>query len=350
MEAPRSRPTVWVIGLAAILFALASHVAFGAPAEHAATLEAFAGEVKVLQGGTTPATPTLQMFLRCKDVIYTGKSSSATIVFPDGSAIQLEPKTRFTIQLLEYAGGQRRRSFSLHYGSVVARISHFFGAGSKASISTPTAVAAARGTGFRLSYDALTALTTLAVTDGTVEFTCGGIMTLCHAGETIFARGRVPGTPQETSPDTQGQFLQQMNGLEAYEIAPTAILPSVTETPPPTEAPTNRTEQTEPPVALLVVPLVLLPKTNPPPTELPSPPPFTPAPQGSNSQIQGMNWTVPGILGAGILAAVMSGGGSRGDSIQPVPEPGGLLVLGVGITGLVGVALQIRARRGTSPK
>jgi hypothetical protein len=324
--------------LAIILFVFASNVAFGATAEHTATLEAFTGEVKILQGGTTSVTPALRMVLRSKDVVYTGKASSATIVFSDGSAIQLEPKTRFIVQLLEYAGGQRRRSFSLNYGTVIARISRFFGAGSKASIATPTAVAAARGTGFRLTYDALTMLTILSVTDGTVEYTCGGVTTLCHAGETIVSRGSSPGKLGNTPPDAGSQFLEDMMNLSMYETPPTITPPSVLENALPPEPTVNPPRQPIEPTPPLTTEPVIIPPTGPPPAPSP-PPPFTPTapPEGQqNSQVQRANWALPGILGAGVLAAVLSGGGGSrgGEPVQPIPEPSVLLAMGLGISGL----------------
>ena len=336
MEDLRLRPGAC---LAIILLVLASHVAFGATAEHTATLEAFTGEVKILQGGTTSVTPTLRMVLRSKDVVYTGKASSATIVFSDGSAIQLEPKTRFIVQLLEYAGGQRRRSFSLNYGTVIARISRFFGAGSKASIATPTAVAAARGTGFRLTYDALTMLTILSVTDGTVEYTCGGVTTLCHAGETIVSRGSSPGELSDTPPDAGSQFLEDIINLSIYETPPAITPPSVLENVLPPEPTVNPPRQPIEPTPPLTTEPVIIPPTENPPQEAPNPPPpFTPtAPPGGqqNPQVQGANWALPGIIGAGVLAAVLSGGGSRGgEPVQPIPEPSSLLAMGLGISGL----------------
>lgn len=317
----------------AVLMLLASQLAFGATAEHTATLETFAGEVKVLKGGATSVTPTLRMVLRSKDVLYTGKDSSATIVFPDGSAIQLEPKTRFTVQLLEYTHGQRRRSFSLQYGAVVARVSRFFGVGSKASISTPSAVAAARGTGFRLSYDPLIQLTILSVLDGTVEFTRGGVTTLCHAGETLTAKGnhakRRQGTPQ-----TMGLLAGTLIALALFENQSSTETPSILAPRLAAEAPA------EPPAPEPAPPIIPAFEPTPPVIDpepvvlIPAPEPTIPPQIGSG---RSMDWTMPGILGAGVLAAVLSGGGgvrSDAPSLAPVPEPGSLLAMSIAISGL----------------
>jgi len=190
--------------------------------ELTALLDTFTGDVQVFKGGESPSVvPEGKMTLRNKDVITTGDDSSATVVFPDGSAIQLEPKTRFTVVLLDFArGGRRNRSFMVDYGSVVARVSHFFGAESRATIYTPTAVAAARGTGLRIGHQLPKQKSLLEVGDGTVEFQCGESTVFCEEGQTVESTGTRMGAVHPMSPDALQHLKEVLDSLAAYESAP----------------------------------------------------------------------------------------------------------------------------------
>lgn len=137
--------------------------------EFTARLAAFQGSVTVTQGATVPTVRN--MALRDRAVVRTGRGATATLLFPDGSSLQLEPETEFEVRLLDYArGAVRDRSFMVRAGAVVASVSQFFGAQSRATVCTPTAVAAVRGTGFRVVYDPASARTYLQVAEGTVRF------------------------------------------------------------------------------------------------------------------------------------------------------------------------------------
>lgn len=190
--------------------------------ELTAQLEAFTGDVQVFKGGESPpVVPDGKMTLRNKDVIATGDDGMATVVFPDGSAIQLSPKTRFTVVLLDFArSGRRNRSFMVDYGSVVARVSHFFGAESRATVYTPTAVAAARGTGFRIGHDFPKKKTLLEVGEGTIEFQCGESTVFCEEGQTVESTGTRMGLAQPMSADALQHLMEVLDSLAAYESAP----------------------------------------------------------------------------------------------------------------------------------
>src|SRR5205823_5291823 len=122
------------------------------------------------------------------DVIRTGADSTATLVFPDGSAVQVEPNTEFQVRLLDYArGGERDRSFMVRSGSIVAHVSKFFGGQSRATMCTPTTVAAVRGTGFRVQYDPQRKETFVQVADGKVAVRTAAGETATQKGEMVRA-------------------------------------------------------------------------------------------------------------------------------------------------------------------
>jgi len=189
--------------------------------ELTAVLEEFAGQVQILRAGTTPLAPAKQMELLSKDVVITGARSTATIIFPDGSGIILEPKTRFVIRLLEFARGWRRdRSFMVETGSAVSHVSRFFGANSQQRICTPTAVTAVRGTGFRVSYLPRNQTTILEVAEGRVEFQCGTNGAVCYAGETVRAVGDRLGAVGALSPSSLSRLRGQLRRLERHDLPP----------------------------------------------------------------------------------------------------------------------------------
>jgi FecR-like protein len=188
-----------------------------------ATMVAFQGKVTVQRGGGTQSVnPQPKMALSNKDVVKTGPNSTATLVFPDGSAVQLEPNTEFEVRLLDYArGGERDRSFMVRTGSVIANVSRFFGAKSQATICTPTSVAAVRGTGFRVVYDPQQKQTYVQVVEGKVTVRTPAGTTDTGKGQMVrtagYQVGGVQGLPGRRETSLGGQ-LDQMT--RQYEKAP----------------------------------------------------------------------------------------------------------------------------------
>lgn len=136
-----------------------------------------------------------KMQLEHKDMITTAKVGSATIAFPDGSAVIVQPSTKFEVQLLDYNRGPKRdRSFLLRSGSIFTRISKMFGKKGQTLICTPNAVAAARGTGFSVSFDPSSQTTFVEVIDGKVALRNAGGRIEIRKGQTGTAIGNHPPT------------------------------------------------------------------------------------------------------------------------------------------------------------
>lgn len=168
--------------------------------EFRAVMKSFSGEVTVASNGAAAVPATQDVELRNKDVIKTGPGASATLAFTDGSAIQLEENTEFEVRLMDYTrGGQRDRSFMLRSGSAVSQVSKFFGQQSRATVCTPTAVAAVRGTGFRVTFDPAKKETYVQVVEGTVEFKTPFIPTpiQVNLGQMTSARGYDATMPEQ---------------------------------------------------------------------------------------------------------------------------------------------------------
>lgn len=180
------------------------------------------GTVNVVRGGAgAPTLATADQQLQPGDVILTGPGSTATIAFPDGSGVLVEEQTEFVVRLLDYTrDGARDRSFMVRAGSVVASVSRFFGVGSQATVCTPTAVAAVRGTGFRVVYVPAQRESYIQVVDGAVHVrTAAAVLPQAAApGEMVGARGyalELPRTlPAQRRDTVSGQWSQLVQGLE----------------------------------------------------------------------------------------------------------------------------------------
>lgn len=191
--------------------------------ELSARLDVVTGKVDAVIKGLSVSAAN-GMTLHENDSITTGANSSVVVVFPDGSAIQLEPFTNFTIRLLGFnRHGKRDQSFLLNYGSVLARVSKMFGVDSQLAIATPTAVAAVRGTCFRLTYIPQNMSTILQVIDGWVSFRCGYTQVVLRKGQSITTEGYQT-HPVEQIPGYLVRVLStRMQSLMKYEEAPGAL-------------------------------------------------------------------------------------------------------------------------------
>ncbi len=192
--------------------------------EMSARLELVSGTVSLRRGGTAgPIAPRPGETLGNKDVLITAAGSTATLVFPDGSAVQLEPNTTFEVRLLDFArGGRRDRSFMVRSGAVVARFSRYFGvaAGSQGTVCTPTAVAAVRGTAFRVMYDPQRRQTYLAVVEGQVRFRTAAAETQATVGQMSAATGYQVSGVNPLAPAARTRIGAQVQAVDRFQRPP----------------------------------------------------------------------------------------------------------------------------------
>ncbi|MBC7805871.1 MAG: FecR domain-containing protein, partial [Akkermansiaceae bacterium] len=211
-----------VLTLAAVGFVVA--LLDGARREYGefyATLHSFKPQVAVRRlKDKLPVAEKMQ--LQDRDAVSTASGGTATVAFPDGSAIIVEPNTKFEVQLLDYNRGTKRdRSFLLRSGAVFARISKRFGKKGQTLICTPNAVAAARGTGFSVRFDASANSTFVEVIDGKVALRNAGGRIEIGRGQTGTAIGNQPpflgvvGRPQALT--------QLFNNLARFDLPQTPL-------------------------------------------------------------------------------------------------------------------------------
>jgi hypothetical protein len=132
------------------------------------------GAVQFISGSDGRRRPLApDTLIRVGDAILSG-AGTATIGLADGSEVRLSPNSRLEFNRLTQYGksGMVDTRLRLLNGEVHTRVKPVIGGGARFEISTPSAVAAVRGTAFTLQ--AMPTGTRLQVTDGVVEFGAPG--------------------------------------------------------------------------------------------------------------------------------------------------------------------------------
>lgn len=142
-----------------------------------ATVVAVSGQARVsLPGGAERALQAGEQ-LRAGALLSTAADSSATLRFADGSLLVLQPGARLVLDTVSvYAGGGMADTrLRLQQGRVEIGANPRRMPGSRLQVITPSAVAAVRGTRFRVAADA----------DATREETLEGAVGLAAAGQQV---------------------------------------------------------------------------------------------------------------------------------------------------------------------
>jgi FecR protein len=160
------------------------------------------GQVEVLRRGTTAWQPAKSgMPLSAGDEVRAAQNSGAEIAMVDGSIIMLFAQSRLQIRQLTSEGATRASMFHLVVGLVryvvsQAAVTLVGTRQNQFTISTPTAVMAARGTDGILGYSAAAAVAaTPAVPPAGAAGTGGQTTLLCLGGvSALVVLPKVPGT------------------------------------------------------------------------------------------------------------------------------------------------------------
>ncbi|KPJ52698.1 hypothetical protein AMJ39_07150 [candidate division TA06 bacterium DG_24] len=143
-------------------------VAQEATEQTAATISFLVGNVRVKRARAFRSVKAeLDMELRVGDIIRTFSGARAEIQLEGGDYLRLKENSRLEITKLERRGNHRHRGFRTWVGSVLARVGRLTTRESTFEMSSPTMVAAVRGTTFSTTVGA-DETTELAVLDGTM--------------------------------------------------------------------------------------------------------------------------------------------------------------------------------------
>jgi hypothetical protein len=192
--------------------------------EFSASVSAVQGDVKLIAADGSAGVVTTQSVLKDGDAIETGPNGACTLVMHDGSAVQVEAGSRFVVRVLDFArNGTRDRSFLLERGAVTSRVGHLFGAESTEAVCTPGAVAAVRGTAFRVSYDPDTKSSAVQTVEGTVAWSTPTATDQAAAGQANSARGYQVGGKGVLDADAKTRLGQTKTALDALQAPPSGL-------------------------------------------------------------------------------------------------------------------------------
>ena len=189
--------------------------------EFTATVSLVNGNGEIVSKDGKKTNLTVGAVLNVSDTVVTGPLSSAIITLHDGSAVRIDHDSSLQIRMLDYTrNGIRQHTYLVNEGGIISRVSQFFGVDSQQRTSSPTAVAAARGTGYQFKYKRIGDETTLQTIQHSVHFSYKGQKKDCSAGFQLSSSensiiGPIP-IEQSVFQDLQNKF----HVLVKYERAP----------------------------------------------------------------------------------------------------------------------------------
>jgi hypothetical protein len=123
--------------------------------------------------------------------------------------------------MLDYTrNGIRQHTYLVTEGSIISRVSQFFGVDSQQQTSSPTAVAAARGTGYQFRYKSVSTETTLQTIQHTVNFSYKGQSEDCSEGFQLSSGRTAIIGPIPVEPSVFQDLQKKFHTLAKYEHAP----------------------------------------------------------------------------------------------------------------------------------
>lgn len=166
------------VGLAALLFLVLVGVAEAQGTGPAATVRRLTGRVEIMRQQRPPWVPAVVgAQLAVGDDVRAFGASSALLALPDGSTLLVAENSRLVVTKLDFDAQNRNRNSVFHLvlgkvRAVVAQPAFLLVRGRQANfaITTPTAVAAARGTDFVVIYENPT---TAGPLTGDIFLSCG---------------------------------------------------------------------------------------------------------------------------------------------------------------------------------
>ena len=262
----------FIVAFAICLAFIASMAWAQAPA---AVISSMTGQVDVMAKGETawvPARVGMQVFEGANVRAMNG--ANAELRLPDGSTLAVAENTRFVVTKLDFDNQNRMKSSFFHLAAgklrgVVAKAAVTLiqtQQQSNFAITTPTAVAAVRGTTLYASFNPATNQTTFLVTDGIaiIRDMAGNTITLRPGQITTISTTAPPTPPANATPAQVNQMSAAANPAEPGVVT-VLTAPTVVSVP----AETVIVQMATAPTAPAGTPAVVVSPAPPPPTTRP---------------------------------------------------------------------------------
>lgn len=160
------------------------------PGQRAGMLVLVNGKAHIENGTRkVPSKPGMELVVG--DIVVTAEGSKAKLLLDDDTTVNLGASTRFALDEVSIAGGERKVSLRVLSGKFMAAVTQWFGSKTTFQVSTPTAVAGVRGTVLwgDTALDAICALhgkieVKSLKSDAAVELTAGNCATQMGQGKT----------------------------------------------------------------------------------------------------------------------------------------------------------------------
>lgn len=150
--------------------------------------------------GSEPAAPlSLGNRLQVGDRISTDRDASVTLTFADGSIVTLSQQSELELDTISThrSNGMVDTRLRLQRGQIQSQVRPRSKPGARFEIITPAAVAAARGTQFRVTSMEAPASSRSEVSEGTIGVSAQGVERAVSVGYgVITTKGEVPGEPR----------------------------------------------------------------------------------------------------------------------------------------------------------
>jgi len=175
-------------------------------ATQAVTLTDVTGVVEIISHGKTDGyAAAVGSSLSQGDTIRTYGGSKAEITFENAGVIYVNSSSRLTITKAQISGDATETITMVSQGKMRAKVRKL-AAGSLFETHTPVAVAAVRGTEYRVFVDD-TGATKILVISGSIRVTSGGVTVIVKAGEstTVDNKGSAPSMPEQDSGDSKAE-------------------------------------------------------------------------------------------------------------------------------------------------
>lgn len=165
-------------------------------------LDSISGSVSLAGPGTQPT----RLAQKGENVtegerVHTGPGATATLLFFDGSRMDLRSNTSLSISQIKSLPNQDKiLRFKLALGSLVAKVTKLVSSSSSFEIDAGGVVCGVRGTQYSMDYNPGSEKLNLKVSEGSVYANSHGTQMVLNAGEELlFIKGSPSGNPKPTS-------------------------------------------------------------------------------------------------------------------------------------------------------